>query len=233
MGVKCFMVEKSGLVHVGLRRYADSEKKGKCSRPDWTYHDYTVPVGLYKTEEVYDKVEYEEKDGPPDFYYRLKDAWEKLKVTHELPENGQWPTGINWWPTACPCGYQFQEDDHWQIFVEWDYTDRETKQQHWQQRQLPGGAMWYEDWLPKNMYWDNQVGPHLAVMLPNGREWNIDSRASNCTLPNDRTHRCWVRTGEPPMVTAGKNGPTCAAGAGSILAGSYHGFLINGELVSC
>ena len=66
--------------------------------------------------------------------------------------------------------------------------------------------------------------------LPNGREWDIDSRCSNCTLPDDRIHRCWVRHGEPPNIHVDKNGHTCSAGAGSILAGDYHGFLHNGEL---
>lgn len=33
------------------------------------------------------------------------------------------------------------------------------------------------------------------------------------------------------MITVDKNGTTCAAGAGSISAGPYHGFLRNGQLV--
>jgi len=70
------------------------------------------------------------------------------------------------------------------------------------------------------------------VILPNGIPWDIDSRAGNCALKDDRLHRCWVRTGEPPDVTVGKSGgPTCAAGAGSIQGGDWHGFLRNGELV--
>lgn len=73
-------------------------------------------------------------------------------------------------------------------------------------------------------------GPHLIVMTP-GSEWNIDSRASNCGLPYDYAHRCWIRHGEPPLVTVDKaGGATCTAGAGSIQAGSYHGFLTGGEL---
>lgn len=80
------------------------------------------------------------------------------------------------------------------------------------------------------LYWDNCEGQHLQVVLPNGRHWDIDSRASNCTMPNDRLHRCWVRAGEPPNITVGKNGLTCSAGAGSIQAGAYHGFLRNGVL---
>jgi hypothetical protein len=61
----------------------------------------------------------------------------------------------------------------------------------------------------------------------------IDSRASNCTLPNDREHKCWIRHGTPPDLTVDKNGKTCAAGAGSIQLGNYHGFLRNGHLEEC
>ena len=99
----------------------------------------------------------------------------------------------------------------------------------------PGGVYWVPCWRGKDgtlpcAYWDNCDGKHLHVVLPNGHKWSIDSRASNCTLPNDRTHRCWVRTGAPPNVTVGKNGHTCNAGAGSILSGDYHGFLRDGVL---
>jgi hypothetical protein len=79
-------------------------------------------------------------------------------------------------------------------------------------------------------HWDNCDGFHLHVILPNGHEWDVDGRASNCTLKDDRTHRCWIRSGDPPKVTAGKKGHTCSAGAGSIAAGSYHGFLRDGVL---
>ena len=78
--------------------------------------------------------------------------------------------------------------------------------------------------------WTNCDGRHLVGVLPNGHEWDVDSRATNCTLPDDTTHRCWVRDGEPPNVTAGKAGHTCTAGAGSIQSGDYHGFLRDGIL---
>ena len=87
---------------------------------------------------------------------------------------------------------------------------------------LEPGCMYWND----NGYYDT---PHLQVICPNGQGWDIDSRASNCTLPNDNEHKCWIRHGEPPNITVDKNGKTCSAGAGSIQAGNYHGFLINGE----
>lgn len=94
------------------------------------------------------------------------------------------------------------------------------------------GAMWYADWmLEVDDNW-NYAGPDghcLVVRCPNGSDWMIDGRASNCTLPNDKNHKCWVRHGTPPNITVDKNGLTCSAGAGSIMAGDYHGFLRNGQ----
>lgn len=95
----------------------------------------------------------------------------------------------------------------------------------------PGDMFWFHSSIG-SFDWDNQEGPELHVILPNGIEWNIDSRAINCNRKNDRFHRCWIRTGEPPKVTVGKGQKgdnTCSAGAGSIKAGDYHGFLINGH----
>ncbi len=50
-------------------------------------------------------------------------------------------------------------------------------------------------------------------------------------MPNDRHHRCWVRTGSPEdgTLTVGKSGVTCKAGAGSIDTGTYHGMLTSGH----
>jgi|SRR6185312_241911 len=88
--------------------------------------------------------------------------------------------------------------------------------------------------------WDNCSGTHVYVVLPDRGDgylhhWNVDGRCSNCTLPEDREHRCWVRSGDPRAGTlhVDKNGRTCAAGAGSILSGKYHGFLHGGVLRDC
>ena len=88
------------------------------------------------------------------------------------------------------------------------------------------GAMWFEETA-----WDGWTGPDgkaLYVVCPNKHVWCIDSRASNCTKSADDEHRCWIRHGTPPNVTVDKAGLTCAAGAGSIQCGDYHGFLRNG-----
>lgn len=97
---------------------------------------------------------------------------------------------------------------------------------------LTPGAMYFMAHDDKCWCWDNCDGKHLHVVLPDGHHWDVDSRASNCDLPHDRFHRCWVRHGDPPTVTVDKAGNTCRAGAGSILTDSYHGFLRNGVLTA-
>jgi hypothetical protein len=77
-------------------------------------------------------------------------------------------------------------------------------------------------------YWDDCSGQHLYAVCPNGGWWDVDSRASNCSKKDDRKHRCWVRHGNPARgeLDVDKNGGvTCAAGAGSIQCGNYHGFV--------
>lgn len=74
----------------------------------------------------------------------------------------------------------------------------------------------------------------IVCRLPEGHNWYIDSRASNCTMPTDTAHRCWVRHGTiGDKLTVDKNGATCRAGGGSInVEGIWHGFLRGGRLVS-
>jgi hypothetical protein len=95
----------------------------------------------------------------------------------------------------------------------------------------PGVLYWetYRHEVGGCPWWDNCDGRHLHAVCPNGCDWDVDSRANNCALPADRLHRCWVRAGDPeadpPTVHVSKDGPTCAAGAGSIVCSDYHGFL--------
>lgn len=137
------------------------------------------------------------------------------------------------WPVQCgSCGEPVPAEANRQVFTRIRYDTSSGL--------LEPGCMYWASWYharrsengPFCFMWDNCTDPrgHLHVVLPNNMEWDIDSRAKNCTLPQDRLHRCWVREGEPPLVTVGKGGYTCSAGAGSIQAGNYHGFLRNGEL---
>ena len=101
------------------------------------------------------------------------------------------------------------------------------------QDKLPPGAMWFAPWYKElGPEYNAPDGTSLLVITPGGA-WMIDSRASNCTKPDDNIHKCWVRHGVAPEITVDKNGNTCNAGAGSILCGGYHGFLRNGYLEQC
>lgn len=103
--------------------------------------------------------------------------------------------------------------------------------------QLAPGSMFFQPHSAgKCREWSNCNGFHLNVVLPNHYHWDIDSRASNFGLPDDRTHRCWVRHGDPTKgepVHFDKSGHTCNAGAGSIQMGEFHGFLHGGEISPC
>lgn len=166
------------------------------------------------------------------------------------------------WPSECErCGRAI-EGGQWQIFTLTIYRadDGRVFSIHGTPpapaAKAPSGAMWFADWL--NDFMAGPDGRSLVVICPDGHEWTIDGRASNCTEPCSRcgqtyaihykarggqacagyrardggAHRCWVRHGTPPDVTVDKNGLTCQAGAGSIQTPGWHGFLRNGELVA-
>lgn len=206
--IKCFMLEPTGRVRVKLRRYrntsADPETHCSFNGNDG-YHDASTPIGE-EPEEL-------SKEG----YIQngLK------SVSHDDPR----------WPNQCQCGYTFRENDEWQRFVEEIYQRADTGEEM-VIREAPVGAMWYAPWLDRFHVPQDDRG-NLMVKTPGG-DWDIDSQCSNCTMKDDRRqerHHCWILHGEPPNVTADKQGgPTCAAGAGSIQCGSYHGFLRSGFL---
>lgn len=141
-----------------------------------------------------------------------------------------WPHDDPRWPKTCSCGRPFTGNDEWMLRSERLYARADTGETM-ALHDAPVGAMWWATWNTV------QVGPDgrcLIVRLPGGRDWTVDSEASNCTRKGDRSHWCWVRHGEPPNVTVGKTGyPTCNAGAGSIVVPGWHGFLRNGVLVPC
>lgn len=99
-------------------------------------------------------------------------------------------------------------------------------------RDLPVGALYA---FKGNDFAGGPDGLSIVCQLPEGHNWHIDSRASNCTMPTDNTHRCWIRHGTVgDKLTVDKHGATCNAGGGSInVDGIWHGFLKAGRLVSC
>lgn len=117
---------------------------------------------------------------------------------------------------------------------------KDTGETHEHTHGFGAGAMWWATWYPKNFTWENETEPHLMVRCPNSatdptdcRDWDVDSQCANCTLPDDNTHRCWVRHGEVPNITVNKDGHSCAAGKGSILLPGWHGMLTDGKLTQC
>lgn len=147
------------------------------------------------------------------------------------------------WPTRCGrCDYQFVSTDHWQYNRTRLYSYKGPYGHLVVTiRNCPPGSLYDAKWLDG---YDWAIGPDgiaLHAVCPNGRHWHVDGQASNCTLPQQvpvpgkpgwttfvRNHYCWVRHGDPKhpsTLHVDKAGVTCAAGAGSIVAGDYHGFL--------
>lgn len=139
-----------------------------------------------------------------------------------------WPHDDARWPAACEgCGRSFGPNDNWQLSCTTEYRNIVTRET-FALGAAPPGAMWDAGWMGEP--WRGPDGIVLCVVLPNGGQWLVDGRASNCTKPTDNDHACWVRHGDPRTapVTVDKNGLTCDAGAGSIQSGDYHGFLRGG-----
>ena len=189
-----FWVEPTGDVEVGLRRYAAHGEASAC--PTGAYHDATTPIGRRperRTDNGY-------LDAIPVEEY----------------------VGDDRWPTACGCGYEFTEDDQWQVWQEAVYRRPDTGEE-WAQRSLPPGALLDGHWHP-------QKGPDgiaLVCVLPpeapdtRGHWWHVDgpARSEGYTKPN-----AWTRTGDPKAVP-----PTVDVNP-SILTPDYHGFLRLGVL---
>lgn len=203
MNIKCFFLEPTGVSRRTLRRFVFSTTAhGSCPSPvNFGYHNAQGAV-----------IDTVPTGGPDDL-----SSWD-------------WPRDDVRWPKRCDCGYEFRDADEWQVFTEPTYR-RQDSAEIMTLREAPVGAMWFAP------FYDQITRPQLAhalVVKTPGGDWVVDSQASNCTIPEDRLqerHHCWVISGELPAITAGKNGKTCAAGAGSIQAGSYHGFLRDGYLV--
>lgn len=132
-------------------------------------------------------------------------------------------------PGSCDkCGHVFADGAQRHILYRRLYVDENGTRTTTEE--AAAGAMWDASWNPK--CWKGADGMSVTVKTPGG-DWTIDAQCSNCTMPDDQTHKCWVRHGTPPLLTVDKNGHTCGAGAGSIAQPGYHGFLRNGYLEQC
>jgi hypothetical protein len=208
MSTPCFWLEPIRRARLSLRRYSDRDST--CPSTGWAYHN--AQTALFDVDE------------------RLEPWGETGTVVyrHDGPQTRADVPPACEWPPACACGYVFAEADPWQVFSDHLYQRTDTGSIV-TLRTAPAGAMWDAAWMPAD--WKGSDGRALIVRLPNGHDWHVDGRASNCTQPDDYpNHRCWTRHGEPPLITVDKRGRTCAAGAGSIQAGNYHGFLQAGVL---
>ncbi len=199
--ISCFLLENTALIQRSLRRYG----RNAHACPNG-YHDASVALDVVA---------------------------HAIDANCTVTINDDWPHDDPRWPTQCAhCNYVFSIEDAYQLNQERLLRRPDTRELLTIRaaRQLPG-AMYRASWYaPFSTSQDD--GAPLIVVTPGG-EWNIDSQATNCTMKDDwhqDRHHCWVREGIPPCITVGKNGVTCAAGAGSIQAGSYHGFLRNGYL---
>lgn len=204
--VQTFWLEPTDQMEIGLRRY--THKTGDTFDCAGGYHSALVITGQVTGT-------YEERDG-------------RRYLTASVP-TGQHDDPR--WPSECSCGYLFTPDDVWQDWERHLYRRSDTGELV-SLNDAPPGACWDADWMPQNWRDRSPDGIYLMVRLPNRHDWAVDSEASNCTRKGEK-HHCWVRHGDPRecRVTVDKNGDTCAAGAGSILSGDWHGFLRDGQLV--
>lgn len=221
MTTPCYLIEQTDRAKLSLRRFGfgpsehDPKRHACPSREPWgsghrpgceAVTGYLETIPLVLTDEGY-----------------LKSAPEPL---HDDSR----------WPSVCAhCGDPFTHDELWQANQEPIYRVVSVVPgaavavgEEYPLRDAPPGAIWEAKWLRDwALGFD---GRGFICRLPDGHDWQIDSEANNCTRKGDRTHRCWIREGEPPFFNVTNNGPTCDAGAGSIQSPGYHGFLQNGVL---
>jgi len=191
-GVECFWVEPNGKALRTLRRYHRGEEP--CSAdPVRGYHNADCEIG-----ENFDVRWASGDDGG------------RYVASIDVADYA----GDERWPTHCACGYEFTEEDHWQVNQEPIYESADGRRA-WTspayERQPTPGAMFDTYWRPELRKED---GLAVSAVCPNGAVWCIDDKATG------GGH--WERTGTVPNLTVSP----------SIVAGDYHGHLQNGAFTS-
>jgi len=232
VSVEAFLLVEIDRATVALRRYRSTRYTPDhqpihepCPKMpgEYSYHDASMDLGTFPLMPV----------TPTD-----DEPWrDRVLVIEGLTidsKGDHWSHDDYRWPARCACGYVFVDDDKWQVSWHplWKRADGAAGE--WSLRDAPPGAIWNATWMGD--FARGKDGRCLVAKLPNGHDWMIDGPASNCTMQGEKTHRCWIRHGEPPKLTVDKNAgtedasapTTCAAGAGSIASGDYHGFLQGG-----
>lgn len=229
---KVFWLEPLNLYEISLRRFVStSYETDAAGEKDWSKPiEQPCPLkpGKYSYHNVHTIIG------------RVEAAEHPVSGDH----NPEFPHTDSRWPTQCACGFAFRETDSWQANYDRLHSGA-LDGQLYTLRTAPIGAMWDAYWLAG--WRQGPDGLTLTVKTPGG-DWTVDGECSNCTDParnhpetidgkvvHQRTHHCWVRHGDPRTgnIHVDKDGPTCAAGAGSIQMASYHGFLHHGHLTDC
>lgn len=214
--VPVFYTVPNGKVILSLRRYTFSEKRKCPANGEWG-------CGAMVTLGTFDARYGELCDSGRGHYLGL---WRPSEF-----KDGPWPERCG------GCGEPFDpamtED---QVFQEPIYVRADGQRGEYTLRAAPVGMMWDAFWM-RDRYeasedgpgWVN-VGPDgltLVICVPTKHDFMPEMRASNCTMKRDGTHHCWVRHGDARKNEChiDKIGHTCAAGAGSIVTSTWHGFI--------
>lgn len=242
MGTKLRFIETHGQ-RVWLRIYWE---EGEC-RPGVGYHN--AMRLLFDTDVVNPPVQPGGKIGdyPPERWpTHCEDCGTPVPPLPELV------------PCNCGCGElvesggrQSKEVPKRQVFTKTLYA---TPDKSWIGMPRVGDC-YYADWYGCSDReggvcvhgWTNCSGRHVIIHVPDpggvsrpgyeeGHWWDVNGRASNCGLPEDTLHRCWIAHGTPEAADlhvdkspeAGET--TCNAGGGSLDTGRWHGHCHNGEL---
>ncbi len=191
--VECFWVEPTGKSLRTLRRYLRGEEP--CPSEPGEYHNASVELP-----ESFDTTWSNDSESGARYVGAI-----------DVAEYAGDPR----WPTHCACGYEFREEDHWQVNQEPIFASADGRlawtSPAYQRKPTPG-AMFEIYWRPGLRKDD---GHAIAVVCPDGMVWEIDGPASSGGF--------WSRTGTPPKLSV----------TPSILTPGYHGYLTNGVLTEC
>lgn len=209
--VQCIFLEETELQRHVARAYEGYGEEGQCTTSGIVFHNVEKIIDIVPCVRVVTG------ENPWDWRYSEPPVYTGPDLLEAM--------------THCSCGHEFKKPSKiYQGFLLFKRSDNgELCTIH----ESPEGSMWYADWYIRPGIWTGPDSRILIAKCPGGHDWNIDSRASNCALPQDNEHRCWTREGTPPNITVSKSGKTCAAGGGSIQTSNYHGHLHGGVFRSC